>query len=179
MLVRIFPDRFVPILLATIMLASLLPVRGAAVPVAQGLSTAAIVLLFFLNGVRLPRDEVLHGIRHWKLQGSALLFCFGIMALLGLGAQLATAPLLPAKLALGFLDLGILPSTMIGRRRHRQCRRQRRPHVDGTLAGDAGVAVRLALLARVSVWKRSRLPAVVHRPHPAAAFIAGRHVRRC
>ena len=112
MLARIFPDRFVPILLATILLASLLPVRGAAVPIAQGVSTAAIILLFFLNGVRLPRDEVLHGIRNWKLQGSALLFCFGFMALLGLGAQLATAAILPVALALGFLFLGILPSTV-------------------------------------------------------------------
>jgi len=109
---RIFPDRFVPVLLATILLASLLPVHGAAVPVAQGLSTAAIVFLFFLNGVRLPRDEVLHGIRNWKLQGGALTFCFCAMALLGLTAQTATAPLLPPTLALGFLFLGILPSTV-------------------------------------------------------------------
>ena len=112
MLSRIFPDRFVPVLLATILLASLLPVRGSAVPIAQGLSTAASVFLFFLNGVRLPRDEVLHGIRNWKLQGGALAFCFGAMALLGLAAQAATAPLLPATLALGFLFLGILPSTV-------------------------------------------------------------------
>jgi sodium/bile acid cotransporter 7 len=112
MLARIFPDRFVPVLFATILLASLLPVRGAAVPIAGGLSTAAIVFLFFLNGVRLPRDEVLHGIRNWKLQGSALAFCFGFMALLGLAAQAATASLLPAMLALGFLFLGILPSTV-------------------------------------------------------------------
>jgi len=112
MLSRIFPDRFVPILFATILLASLLPVRGAAVPIASGLSTAAIIFLFFLNGVRLPRDEVLHGIRNWKLQGSALTFCFGLMGLLGLAAQAATAPLLPATLALGFLFLGILPSTV-------------------------------------------------------------------
>ncbi len=112
MLTRIFPDRFVPILFATILLASLLPVRGAAVPIAGGVSTAAIIFLFFLNGVRLPRDEVLHGIRNWKLQGSALVFCFGFMALLGLAAQAATAPLLPATLALGFLFLGILPSTV-------------------------------------------------------------------
>lgn len=112
MLARIFPDRFVPVLFATILLASLLPVRGAAVPIAGGLSTAAIVFLFFLNGVRLPREEVLHGIRNWKLQGSALAFCFGFMALLGLAAQAATAPLLPATLALGFLFLGILPSTV-------------------------------------------------------------------
>lgn len=112
MLSRIFPDRFVPVLLATILLASLLPVRGAAVPIAQAVSTAAIIFLFFLNGVRLPREEVLHGIRNWKLQGSALAFCFGFMALLGLAAQAATAPLLPATLALGFLFLGILPSTV-------------------------------------------------------------------
>jgi sodium/bile acid cotransporter 7 len=112
MLARIFPDRFVPVLFATILFASLLPVRGAAVPIAGGLSTAAIIFLFFLNGVRLPRDEVLHGIRNWKLQGSALAFCFGFMALLGLAAQAATAPLLPATLALGFLFLGILPSTV-------------------------------------------------------------------
>jgi sodium/bile acid cotransporter 7 len=34
------------------------------------------------------------------------------MALIGLAAQAATAPLLPATLALGFLFLGILPSTV-------------------------------------------------------------------
>ena len=112
MLSRIFPDRFVPVLFATILLASLLPVRGSTVPIAQGLSSAAIIFLFFLNGVRLPRDEVLHGIRNWKLQGSAFAFCFGGMALLGLAAQAAIAPLLPATLALGFLFLGILPSTV-------------------------------------------------------------------
>ena len=112
MFARLFPDRFVPILLATIIAASLLPVRGAAIPVAQAISTGAIVLLFFLNGVRLPRDDVLHGIRNWKLQGAALAFCFGAMALFGLGAQAATAQLLPATLALGFLFLGILPSTV-------------------------------------------------------------------
>lgn len=112
MLARIFPDRFVPVLFATILLASLLPVEGAAVPVAQGVSTAAIVLLFFLNGVRLPRDEVLHGIRNWKLQGANLAFCFLAMPLFGVAAQAVTAPFLPATLALGFLFLGILPSTV-------------------------------------------------------------------
>lgn len=112
MLSRLFPDRFVPVLLATILLASLLPVRGGAVPVAQGISTAAIVLLFFLNGVRLPRGEVLHGIRNWKLQGGAFAFCFGAMALLGACAHALAAPFLPATLALGYLFLGILPSTV-------------------------------------------------------------------
>lgn len=112
MLARLFPDRFVPILLATIALASLIPVSGRAVPVAQGVSTAAVVLLFFLNGVRLPRDEVLHGVRHARLQGAALAYCFGAMSLIGLGAQALAMPLLPPLLALGFLYCGILPSTV-------------------------------------------------------------------
>ena len=46
MLSRIFPDRFVPVLFATILLASLLPVRGSTGPIAQGLSTAAIGVHF-------------------------------------------------------------------------------------------------------------------------------------
>src|SRR5690606_3023044 len=83
MLSRIFPDPLVPLLLATFCLPSLLPGGGEAVPLAEGVSTAAIVLLFFLNGVRLPRDEVLHGIRNWKLQGANLAFCFAAMPLLG------------------------------------------------------------------------------------------------
>src|SRR3546814_131449 len=109
---RILPVRCVPAVRAAIRRASLRPVRGAAWPVAQGVATAAIILLFFLNGVRLPRDEVLHGIRNWKLQAGNLAFCFVAMALLGVAAQAATAPFLPATLALGFLFLGILPSTV-------------------------------------------------------------------
>src|SRR3546814_13624145 len=54
----------------------------------------------------------LHGIRNWKLQAGNLAFCFVAMALLGVAAQAATAPFLPATLALGFLFLGILPSTV-------------------------------------------------------------------
>src|SRR3546814_15916707 len=109
MLSRVFPDRFVPVLLATILLASLLPVRGAAVPVAQGISTAAIVLLFFLNGVRLPRDEVLHGIRHWQLQGGAFAFCFRALALLGACSHAPPAPFLPATLPRRLLFPAFLP----------------------------------------------------------------------
>src|SRR3546814_12677184 len=54
----------------------------------------------------------LHGIRNWKLQAGNLAFCFVAMALLGVAAQAATAPFLPATLALGFLFRGILPSTV-------------------------------------------------------------------
>ena len=65
MFARIFADRFVLLLLATILLASFIPVRGHAAEVASLISSAAIFLLFFLNGVRLPRHEVVNGVRNW------------------------------------------------------------------------------------------------------------------
>ena len=112
MLSRIFADRFVLLLLGTILLASILPVRGEAADVAALISSAAIFLLFFLNGVRLPRDEVLHGVRNWRLQGAIFLFVFGAMPIMGLGMSHLFDNVLPATLALGLLFTGILPSTV-------------------------------------------------------------------
>lgn len=112
MLARLFPDRFVLILLATIVVASLLPVRGSAAEAAQHVATAAVVLLFFLNGVRLPRAEVFGAVRNARLLGAALAFCFVAMPVMGLALQWATTPLLPPLAALGFLYCGILPSTV-------------------------------------------------------------------
>ena len=112
MIARIFADRFVLLLLGTIMLASALPVRGSAAEVAALISSAAIFLLFFLNGVRLPRDEVLHGVRNWRLQGAIFLFVFGVMPIMGLGMSHLFDNVLPATLALGLLFTGILPSTV-------------------------------------------------------------------
>lgn len=112
MLARIFPDRFVLILLATIAAASLLPVRGDALPLAQGIATAAVVLLFFLNGARLPRHEVFAAMRNLRLIGPALGFCFVAMPAIGLGLYRASEPLVPHLIALGFLYCGILPSTV-------------------------------------------------------------------
>ena len=112
MFARMFADRFVLLLLGTILLASVLPVRGNAAEVAALISSAAIFLLFFLNGVRLPRDEVLHGVRNWRLQGAIFLFVFGAMPIMGLGMSHLFGNVLPATLALGLLFTGILPSTV-------------------------------------------------------------------
>ena len=112
MFARIFADRFVILLLATILLASIIPVRGHAAEVAALISSAAIFVLFFLNGVRLPRHEVLNGVRNWRLQGAIFLFVFGVMPMAGLGLSHAFGAILPPTLALGLLFAGILPSTI-------------------------------------------------------------------
>ena len=112
MMLRLFADRFVLLLLTTIALASLLPIRGEAAETGQHVSSAAIFLLFFLNGVRLPRAEVVNGVRNWRLQGAIFLFVFGAMPLAGLGLSNLFDNLLPPLLALGLLFTGILPSTV-------------------------------------------------------------------
>ncbi len=111
-LTRIIPDRFIWILIATIVLASLLPVRGGQVAVANLISSGAVFLIFLLHGIRLPRDEVLAGLRNWRVQGAISLFVFGVMTLVGLGLARLTDGWLPPLVALGFLYAGVLPTTV-------------------------------------------------------------------
>lgn len=112
LMAKIFADRFLLLLFATILLASFLPVRGEAAATASLISSAAIFLLFFLNGVRLPRDEVFHGIRNWRLQSAIFLFVFGVMTTTGWALSHLFDNLLPPLLALGLLFTGVLPSTV-------------------------------------------------------------------
>ncbi len=108
----LIPDRFVLILLATVVFASLLPVRGGAVEWANMISSAAIFLLFFLHGLRLPRADVLTAVRNWRLQLVIFLFIFAAMPLAGQIVGPLARPLLPAALVTGLVYLTILPSTV-------------------------------------------------------------------
>lgn len=105
-------DPLVRLLLVAILLATFLPVTGEARVIAQYVSNSAIFLLFLLNGLRLPRAEVVRGIGNWRFLAPLTLWCFGAMGLAGWGASLATRDVLPPMVALGFLYLGTLPSTV-------------------------------------------------------------------
>lgn len=106
-------DPLVRLLALAILLASLLPVTAEYRPAAQAVSNGAIFLLFLLNGLRLPRDEVIKGMRNVRLLLPLALWCFGAMALAGAGlAKAGEALMLPEKVALGLLFLGALPSTV-------------------------------------------------------------------
>ena len=105
-------DPMVRLLVVAIALAMLLPAEGRARDVAQAVSNGAIFLLFLLNGLRLPRAEVVRGLAHWRFLLPLALWCFGAMALAGKAFDLALAGVLPPLVALGFLFLGALPSTI-------------------------------------------------------------------
>ena len=105
-------DPMVRLLLLAIFLATVLPVSGRWAEVAQFVSNAAVFLLFFLNGLRLPRREVIAGIGKWRLLVPLVLFVYAAMPAAGWLLWQGTGQVLPPLLALGFLFLGTLPSTV-------------------------------------------------------------------
>lgn len=106
------PDNFVLGLVSMVVLASLLPVSGAAAAVLKLLTTLAIAALFFLHGARLSRQAIVAGLLHWRLHLLALAGTFVLFPLLGLALRPMLAPLVTPTLYLGVLFVCVLPSTV-------------------------------------------------------------------
>lgn len=109
--VRDLFDPFLLMLLGTVLLATLLPARGAGVPIFDRLADIAILLLFFLHGAKLSRQAIWEGAGKWKLHLAVLATSFLIYPALGLAARAAALPIAPA-MAPGLLFLSLLPSTV-------------------------------------------------------------------
>lgn len=109
---RLIPDRFILILIATVAVATLLPVRGQALDVIGWISNAAIFLLFFLHGARLSRDAVIDGLTRWRLLLAVLGFGYLLFPLAGLGLSHALGGWIAPELLLGIIFLTVLPTTV-------------------------------------------------------------------
>lgn len=105
-------DPLVRLLVLAILLATVVPVTGEGRFYARLVSDSAIFLLFLLNGLRLPRSEVLRGLRHLRFLVPLTLWVFGGMAIASLLPARIAETTLPASVALGFIFLGVLPSTV-------------------------------------------------------------------
>ncbi len=103
-------DPFIVTLLATVALASLVPARGALVPIVEIAADIGIVVLFFLHGAKLSREAILDGLTNWRLHLIVLAATYLMFPLLGLGAS--HIPGLAPQLAIGVLFLTLLPSTV-------------------------------------------------------------------
>lgn len=108
---RIF-DPMVRLLILALALAIAVPWPDTQQELGQWIANAAIFVLFFVNGLRLPRDEVARGVKDWRFHGALALWVFGAMLLGGWAIFQFGGSLLPPLLALGFLYLGALPSTI-------------------------------------------------------------------
>jgi sodium/bile acid cotransporter 7 len=73
---------------------------------------AAIALLFFLHGAKLPRQAIVHGMAHWRLHLTVLASTFVLFPLLGLLLRPLDRLLLTPELSLGLLFVCLLPSTV-------------------------------------------------------------------
>jgi sodium/bile acid cotransporter 7 len=109
---RILPDRFILWLLAAVAAASAFPVRGSAAAAVDAVTLAAIFALFFLHGVRLPREALLGGISDWRLHAAILATTFLAFPAAGLGLAFLFPSLLSPMLWTGILFLCALPSTV-------------------------------------------------------------------
>ncbi|WP_078893530.1 bile acid:sodium symporter family protein [Streptomyces sp. CT34] len=105
-------DGFLVALVGTVGLAALLPAAGSAATVADGASTGAVALLFFLYGARLSTKEAMDGLRHWRLHLTTLACTFVVFPLLGLAARALVPQILTPALYTGLLFLCLVPSTV-------------------------------------------------------------------
>jgi sodium/bile acid cotransporter 7 len=109
---RLRVDPYIAAIVFMVVLASFLPCRGAAAVVMSDVTYAAIALLFFLYGARLPVETIIEGLTNWRLQLTVLLSTFLLFPLLGLAFSHLFQSLLGPSLSLGLLFLCLLPSTV-------------------------------------------------------------------
>jgi len=112
MLRRLIPDPFILALLATLALATFIPVQGAGAPWVSRLATAAILLLFFFHGAKLSREAILAGLRHWRLHLIILSVTFVAFPLIAMALSRLLPGVMPMPLWIGILYLAALPSTV-------------------------------------------------------------------
>ncbi len=115
MLLRRLPlltDPMIAVLVITTTLALVLPATGEERTIATHISNGGIFLLFLVNGIRIRRSEIAKGMANWRFFGPLVLFVFGAMALAGVGFASIASGVLPPLVALGFIYLGCLPSTI-------------------------------------------------------------------
>ncbi len=112
----ILSDPMIAVLLIATALAALIPAGGEGRAAAQIVSNAAIFVLFLVNGMRIARAEIARGLANWRFFLPLFCWVFGAMPLIGLALSGAAGAILPSALppmvALGFLFLGTLPSTV-------------------------------------------------------------------
>lgn len=105
-------DPMIAVLLIATALAFALPASGDARGTAQLVSNGAIFVLFLVNGMRIARGEIARGLANWRFFAPLFLWVFGAMPLMGWGLSHLADTILPPLVALGFLYLGTLPSTI-------------------------------------------------------------------
>lgn len=105
-------DPFTLTLICTVLLASYFPAQGSFVGFFEGLTTAAIALLFFMHGAKLSREAIVSGGSHWRLHLWVMCSTFVLFPLLGVLFTWWAPVNVSPEIYSGFLYLCILPATV-------------------------------------------------------------------
>ena len=105
-------DRYMLLLVLSVVLATVLPARGTAATVLSHVTYWVIALLFFLYGARLTTATIVAGLANWRLQLSVLALTFVLFPVLALALKPLALVWLPTAVGAGFLYIGCMPSTV-------------------------------------------------------------------
>lgn len=105
-------DPMIAVLVIATALSLFAPASGEAHNIAQTVSNVSIFLLFLVNGMRIARGEIGAALRNWRFFGPLVLFVFVGMAGMGTGFSVLATMVASPEIALGFIFLGVLPSTI-------------------------------------------------------------------
>lgn len=105
------PDPLIVLIILAVIIAIIAPARGSFADIFGQLTNVAIALLFFLYGARLPTQEALNGLKHWRLHLTILAFTFVFYPLIGIALRPLTA-VISHDMYLGILFLTLVPSTV-------------------------------------------------------------------
>ncbi|MCG2839904.1 bile acid:sodium symporter [Sandaracinobacter sp. RS1-74] len=109
-MIRALLDPFLLLLVGMVALASVAPAQGETAIWLGHVADAAIFLLFFLHGARLPHAAVKDGLLKWRLHLAVLGSTYLLFPLIGLG--LVHSGIAGGVLATGILFLTLVPSTV-------------------------------------------------------------------
>lgn len=105
-------DVFTILLVCAVILATLLPARGAWGPIVASVAFWAVAMLFFVYGAKLDSRAVIDGISRWRLQATLLAVTFIVFPVLCLAAGWGLSFVLSPLLVTGIVFFGVLPSTV-------------------------------------------------------------------
>ena len=109
---RLRIDPYILAIMGMVVLAAIVPARGAGRGVLDVIVHAAIALLFFIYGAKISPQAIWAGILHWRLQGFVFATTFVVFPIVGVGIVALARGHLDAGLVTGLMFLALLPSTV-------------------------------------------------------------------
>jgi sodium/bile acid cotransporter 7 len=112
LLSRLRLDPYILAIMGMVAIAAVIPAQGAGKDLLDHVVKAAIAILFFLHGARIPPKAIWEGITHWRLQALVFATTYAVFPLIGLALMALAPDRLDPGLIAGLVFVCLLPSTV-------------------------------------------------------------------